>query len=491
MVFKIAKIMSKQLVFLAALFNRNLLLQFIVMFLISFISWNYFGSVFVFYITYLVIRIEKHISEETGVFLLVGNLIMYISAWHFGGLFWMLEIDQGIYGLLTNMLLYLFPLGVYIFLRKKRMIGKWAFVFIILLYEYYLNISDFSYPWMTIGNVFSNQLYLIEWYEITGVLGGSFWILILGMIWAGKSKYKTPILISLVTIPISISFYINQSHTYELNEPDKNERILTFNLESKEGLVDESELAFYIAKRAKDSLIETILIPELTFSGVVEKKINKKLSIKYLKGLTINNPKKKILVGTSVNKGNRVITNSSLYLNNGDILQKVKKKLVPLNEYLPTGISKYFKKTSFHFNVPDDTETIVSNHNFSPLICYESFYSFFVASQISNARVMYLLSSEKFFNHSYFGRLQYDNIIKLRAIENRLPLVKASNHGTSLVINKYGKIIDSNNTEFSIFDVKIYPPKKTIYNSFSHKRILLLIVFLLGIHMMLYKLKKQ
>ena len=40
---------------------------------------------------------------------------------------------------------------------------------------------EFSHPWNTLGNTFANYTKLIQWYEYSGVLGGTLWILIVNI----------------------------------------------------------------------------------------------------------------------------------------------------------------------------------------------------------------------------------------------------------------------------------------------------------------------
>ena len=47
--------------------------------------------------------------------------------------------------------------------------------------KFHLN-WDFSWPWLNLGNVFSESIYLIQWYEYTGVFGGTLWILIVNFL---------------------------------------------------------------------------------------------------------------------------------------------------------------------------------------------------------------------------------------------------------------------------------------------------------------------
>jgi apolipoprotein N-acyltransferase len=37
---------------------------------------------------------------------------------------------------------------------------------------------QFSFPWLSLGNVFSYTSVLVQWYECTGVAGGSLWVVL-------------------------------------------------------------------------------------------------------------------------------------------------------------------------------------------------------------------------------------------------------------------------------------------------------------------------
>ena len=72
-----------------------------------------------------------------------------------------------------------------------------------------------SWPWLILGNVFSNDVFLVQWYEYTGILGGSLWIL-LANIYLYKSflNKKLDLKTSLVLIiPIIFSLTIKKNKT--------------------------------------------------------------------------------------------------------------------------------------------------------------------------------------------------------------------------------------------------------------------------------------
>ena len=42
----------------------------------------------------------------------------------------------------------------------------------------YMSAEVLSFPWLTLGNGFSGDVWAVQWYELTGVLGGSLWALV-------------------------------------------------------------------------------------------------------------------------------------------------------------------------------------------------------------------------------------------------------------------------------------------------------------------------
>ncbi len=79
---------------------------------------------------------------------------------------------------------------------------------------------------------------------------------------------------------------------------------------------------------------------------------------------------------------------------------------------------------------------------------------------------------------------QYNNIIKLRAIENRSSIIKASNSGESLHINSAGRVIARGQNEFNLFNVNDSEARKTIFNYLDKGFWLILYFILISIDML-------
>jgi apolipoprotein N-acyltransferase len=97
-----------------------------------------------------------------------------------------------------------------------------------LAFEYLSGHSVYLSPWVNLGNGLSKDILFIQWYEITGVAGGTFWILIsnllltLFLISLSDNKQKNRIYLfiwlSVVFVPSGISI----SRFYTIEQSDSN-----------------------------------------------------------------------------------------------------------------------------------------------------------------------------------------------------------------------------------------------------------------------------
>ncbi|MGL4346878.1 MAG: apolipoprotein N-acyltransferase [Chitinophagaceae bacterium] len=130
-----------------------------------------------------------------------GCLYLLLVTWN-GVAAWWLWNATGIGSILTflaNSLLMIIPFIAY---RKIRMYFGFtksyvAFALLFLCFEYMHFNWEIAYPWLTLGNVFATHSTWIQWYEFTGVAGGSFWVLItnyLFIYWIRKVYQENPFL---------------------------------------------------------------------------------------------------------------------------------------------------------------------------------------------------------------------------------------------------------------------------------------------------------
>mgnify|MGYP003289386253 CR=1 FL=1 len=82
--------------------------------------------------------------------------------------------------LLLNSALMAFFFWLYHFTRKNVFKNKNGFFLLILCFLSFENLHynwQLNWPWLTLGNVFSHNHTWVQWYEFTGVAGGTIWVL--------------------------------------------------------------------------------------------------------------------------------------------------------------------------------------------------------------------------------------------------------------------------------------------------------------------------
>jgi apolipoprotein N-acyltransferase len=64
----------------------------------------------------------------------------------------------------------------------REPIGDWFFIAIWMSFEKFHLGWELTWPWLNLGNVFSDYPKLIQWYDTLGATGGSFWILLINVL---------------------------------------------------------------------------------------------------------------------------------------------------------------------------------------------------------------------------------------------------------------------------------------------------------------------
>jgi apolipoprotein N-acyltransferase len=116
-----------------------------------------------------------------------GSLILALLLWNISTTWWVwFASDVGaIAMLILNSLLMFIPFGITRWLQRKRWFRwdeKWLFVGLWLMYEFGHHRWDLSWPWLCLGNAFSGMPWYVQWYELTGTLGGTALILSINLL---------------------------------------------------------------------------------------------------------------------------------------------------------------------------------------------------------------------------------------------------------------------------------------------------------------------
>ena len=480
---------------------KNLLYSLISGLLLGF-SWPTFGFTILIFISLIpLFFLEKSISQDNYKFKKLrffAYTFFSILIWNIITTWWL--INASIFGMIyaINHNAFFYSLLFLIFFSLKNVIKENArFIFFICLWICYEKINlnwEFSWPWLNLGNVFSDSIYWIQWYEYTGVFGGTLWVLIINVIlFTAFNQYLenrdikiltrkiiSPLIFILLPIIFSISIYLR------IDDPKKeiNVIIIQPNIDPYEEKYSFTNIDFLnkldlLTKSRINSNTDYIITPETFFaegSGIELKKYDKSdlhiLLQKFLK----NYPNTQLISGIqfydlffsdsipshTANKIKRGLWvdyyNSAVSEQfNKDIEIYNKSKLVvgvenlPYKNILRPIIGDYLIDLggTVASRVTQDNRTNFINKKIktkaAPIICYEAVYGEFVTDYVkSGANFLSIITNDAWWGNTE-GHRQLLSIGKLRAIENRRDIVRSANTGISAIINSKGEIISKLN----------------------------------------------
>lgn len=127
--------------------------------------------------------IENHISKsalKNPIRTLFGYTYLAFLVWNLIVTYWLTHASWGgaAFSFFMNSFLQTIPIVSYHIIKKKakNQFG-YALLFINwLAFEYAHFHWALSFPWLNIGNVFGSTPSWVQWYEYTGVLGGTLWV---------------------------------------------------------------------------------------------------------------------------------------------------------------------------------------------------------------------------------------------------------------------------------------------------------------------------
>lgn len=461
------------------------------------VSWPTFGFPFILFIAFVpLLIVENNINNSfiklrtTKIFVL-SYLAFFI--WNLIDTWWIYysTLEGVILAILLNSLFMSSTFTFYSIIKRKKGIrlGLIFFISIWISFEKLHHSWDLNWPWLTLGNAFSEYYKFIQWYEFTGIFGGSLWILIVNSILYliiikykiySKEKIKRNILIILLLIFIpsitSLIFYYNyvihKSDTINsiVVQPNVNPYTEKFNMTNSESFKNATRVISEII----DSNTQFVFFPETTLSegedldnfikSNVYKEIKEYISLypklNIIIGCTFNSIYKTKKTNTAIKskKGNFYydLYNSAILINNvNSPIIYHKSKLVPGVEIMPfASFFNYFFGnliinlggiSGSHRTQEERTvfTNSVNNVKIAPIICYESVYGEFITKYVRNgANHLGIITNDAWWNNTQ-GHKQHFSYARLRAIECRKSISRSANTGISSFFNEKGDILDS------------------------------------------------
>ena len=377
---------------------------------------------------------------------------------------------------------------------KTRLPNRSAYLFLIALWLAFekLHLSwDFSWTWLNLGNVFSENIYWIQWYEYTGVFGGSLWVLVIN-VWLfhifknhntilGYKPLARKMIAPLIFIALPITFSLYLYEKVEEGSEDIKVLLLQPNIDpynTKYSLTNSSFIDLWkkqVQPFYSDSL-DYILSPETYFAEGYgeefrefnESKLHEELQqelakiplTQYITGIQFydlySQEKAPSLTANLIRKGLWAdYYNSALAEQSNEIFQIYhKSKLVVGVENMPfkSVLKPLLGDVLLDFGgtvasrVTQKKRDVFSHTNSklkaAPIICWESIFGEFVTGYVNEgATFLAVISNDAWWGETP-GHKQLLSYTRLRAIETRRDIARSANTGISSIINAKGEIIN-------------------------------------------------
>ncbi|PRB03864.1 apolipoprotein N-acyltransferase [Chryseobacterium sp. MYb7] len=397
-----------------------------------------------------------------------------------------------VFPVLVNSLLYSLVFQCYHWYKNAQ--GTyWGLGFLIAIWMSFEKFHlgwELTWPWLNLGNVFSDYPKLIQWYDTLGATGGSFWILLINVLifytvrtWEAGRKRKdliknSAIVGALIVIPMIISVIkynnFDEKPTGQVNvlmlQPDLDPYAEKY---SKDSLTIEQDL-LALAQKNSTGKIDYYIAPETALPGrgsISETAFEKSLLLNNIKGFLSSHPGSVFATGISshrffynpadlpkeayqINSGIWVSSyNTAIQLVPNQKVQAYHKgKLVPgveifpyMNVLKPLLGDAMLNLGGTVASLGTDKERVAFSNPYNkgklaPIICYESIYGEFVTDYVKKgANFLGIMTNDSWWGITE-GHKQLLSYAKLRAIETRREIARAANSGISAHINAKGEV---------------------------------------------------
>jgi apolipoprotein N-acyltransferase len=448
----------------------------------------------------LMIALDQIISKsesKTGkkVFLTAGLTFL---VWNTACIYWVYNAISAYNNPLVALLISLIPYGLgallmtfafWLYYRFLKVVTRKSIAYLALLcfwigMEYLHATWDLAFPWMTLGNGLAGMHQLAQWYESTGVYGGSIWIMISNILaFEAYKSYRLqtgylkirPAIAWLIFLIIPAGISLIKYYSYE-------EKSVPINVVAVQPNIDPYEKSAGISpsdqlktlSQLSDSVAqvntEYFIWPETAIPNFAdEDKIRSNTEFMNMQNFLSRYKNGSLLTGIESIKiyndkktlSAKFDANSGLYFDNFNTAMQVenstkvqfyhKSKLVPGVEKMPFPKTLSFLAPVFSglggtvsgWGWQDSPGVFYSQSGVgvAPVICYESLWGGWIGGAVKNgAQFIAIITNDGWWGNTY-GKDQHFLYAKLRAIETRRWVVRSANTGISGFINQRGDVV--------------------------------------------------
>lgn len=391
-------------------------------------------------------------------------------------------------------------LGYFVaYVEKRSSKGLIALPFAWVAMEFIRSLGVLGFPWINLGLTQTEYLPLIQIADTTGSYGISFWIVLINIGFylavISKDKRKYLIITSLIFLLV-LSFGLIRINTIEdVNSKPIAIAITQSNISPDEKWEPESrEENFKLMHGLLDSALnlnpDLVLWPESAVPAYLRLSSYRRNPI-VAKLAKFNIPLLSGTVDRVIDKNReKKYYNSTIFIKpDGSVKMYNKIHLVPFAEYIPlSGKFPSLKKLNFGQGnfTPGEEYTVfeLDSIKFSNIICYESSMPKLVRNFVKNGAQFITIQANDGWLGKSAGPYQHFELAKLRAIENRVPIVRCANTGISGVINSVGIVEQKISLgEKAIIKAEIFPAQNlTFYTKYGEVFAMICIIIVLIIY---------
>jgi apolipoprotein N-acyltransferase len=371
--------------------------------------------------------------------------------------------------------------------RLGDRLGYASLVIFWLTFEFLYLRAQINFPWLLLGNGFANDVILIQWYEITGALGGSLWALVMNILlfkvlrdWIKNRSFalsRKQISWAVGFFMVPLLFSVVRYLTYEEKDDPYEIVVLQPNIDPYMKFTDlpqEKQTALLLD--LADSLVtpntEYIVGPETFINqNVWQATMHTHPEVKKLYDFLEKFPKAKLVMGATtyklytlpedytptsqpINQDRQRYDsfNSAFQLDETTSIQIYHKSMqVTGVEKMPyANVLGFLKKLTIKlggtmrshgtqafrdaFVSPQDGTSV------GPVICWESVFGEYVTEYVSvaGANFLFIITNDGWWRNTP-GHRQHNSFARLRAIENRRSVARSANTGISSLIDQRGR----------------------------------------------------
>ena len=365
--------------------------------------------------------------------------------------------------------------------------GYFVLINLWITFEYIHLNWKLTWSWLNLGNGFAMHYQWIQWYEFTGALGGTFWIILINLLiykaikpLLVKEKDKKSILqnslsaLILLLFPILISNFMYYRYV-EKKDPINvivcQPNLDPYSTQYSTPPLEVIDINLNLARSVWDNTPAFFVSPESAIQeDIWEDNLKESPGLNKLREFSTEFTEIKIIIGASTFKRygeEEKIPNSAKFHkyakfyydsyntaffvdSSGNLQFHHKSKLTPGVEYMPSGgVFKFLEKFAIDLGGSVGTLGIDENSlpfdvndslKIGPVICYESVFGGFCGDYVrKGAQVLFIITNDGWWGNTP-GHKQHLSFASLRAVETRRCIARSANTGISCFVNQKGDI---------------------------------------------------